>query len=106
MSSNSFKNEIYAFLCILIQEQSYIYFYFLGARELVKPERNTLTVSMKDVERYNPGLAQSIQDEYHRIYPFLCLALKEYVTYKAVGWSLDWSEWADMNMDKEYFVAW
>ena len=92
MSSNSF--EIYAFTCILIQEQSYIYFYFLGARELVKPERNTLTVSMKDVERYNPGLAQSIQDEYYRLYPFLCSALKNYVTDRA-----------DMNMDKEYFVA-
>ena len=72
----------------------YRYFYFLGARELVKPERNTLTVSMKDVERYNPGLAQSIQDEYYRLYPFLCSALKNYVTDRA-----------DMNMDKEYFVA-
>jgi DNA replication licensing factor MCM6 len=68
--------------------------YLKGARELVKPERNTLTVSMKDVERYNPGLAQSIQDEYYRLYPFLCSALKNYVTDRA-----------DMNMDKEYFVA-
>jgi DNA replication licensing factor MCM6 len=68
--------------------------YLKGARELVKPERNTLTVSMKDVERYNPGLAQSIQDEYYRLYPYLCSALKNYVTDRA-----------DMNMDKEYFVS-
>ncbi len=68
--------------------------YLKAARELVKPERNTLTVSMKDIERYNPGLAQSIQDEYDRIYPFLCSALKNYVTDRA-----------DMTMDKEYFVA-
>jgi len=68
--------------------------YLKGARELVKPERNTLTVSMKDVERYNPGLAQSIQDEYYRLYPFLCAALKNYVQDRA-----------DMSMEKEYFVA-
>jgi len=68
--------------------------YLKAARELVKPERNTLTVSMKDVERYNPGLAQSIQDEYYRLYPFLCAALKNYVQDRA-----------DMSMEKEYFVA-
>ncbi len=68
--------------------------YLKPARELVKPERNTLTVSMKDVERFNPGLAQSIQDEYYRLYPFLCAALKNYVTDRA-----------DMTLEKEYFVA-
>ena len=35
--------------------------YLIAARELVKPERNTLTVSMKDVERYNPGLFVEIR---------------------------------------------
>lgn len=68
--------------------------YLKAARELVKPERNTLTVSMKDVERFNPGLAQSIFDEYYRLYPFLCAALKNYVTDRA-----------DMTLEKEYFVA-
>ena len=65
-----------------------------AARDLVKPERNTLVVSMKDVERYNAALAQSIQDEYYRVYPFLCSALKNYVTDRA-----------DMTMEKEYYVA-
>jgi DNA replication licensing factor MCM6 len=68
--------------------------YLKAARELVKPERNTLVVSMKDIERFNPGLAQSIQDEYYRLYPFLCAALKNYVTDRA-----------DMTLEKEYFVA-
>ena len=45
--------------------------YLKAARDLVKPERNTLVVSMKDVERYNAALAQSIQDEYYRVYPIL-----------------------------------
>ena len=65
-----------------------------AARDLVKPERNTLVVSMKDVERYNAGLAQTIQDEYYRLYPFLCAALKNYVMDRA-----------DMTMEKEYFIA-
>jgi len=53
-----------------------------------------LVVSMKDVERYNAGLAQTIQDEYYRLYPFLCAALKNYVMDRA-----------DMTMEKEYFIA-
>jgi len=68
--------------------------YLKAARDLVKPERNTLVVSMKDVERYNAGLAQTIQDEYYRLYPFLCAALKNYVMDRA-----------DMTMEKEYFIA-
>ena len=68
--------------------------YLKAARDLVKPERNTLVVSMKDVERYNPGLAQSIQDEYYRLYPYLCDALKNYVNDRA-----------EATTGKEYFVA-
>lgn len=66
--------------------------YRQAARALSKPERNTLVVSMKDVERYNAGLAQSIQDEYYRVYPFLCAALKTFVSEHE-------------EAIKEYFVA-
>ena len=48
-------------------------------RDLCKPERNTLVVSMKDVERYNQNLSQLIQEEYYRLYPFLCAALKVHI---------------------------
>ena len=54
---------------------------------------------MKDVECYNPGLAQSIQDEYYRLYPFLCSALKNYMTFCVAKWD----EWTDI-LDKDYFV--
>ncbi len=40
--------------------------YLRLARELVKPERSTLTVSMKDVERFNANLANTIHEEYYR----------------------------------------
>jgi len=68
--------------------------YLRLARELVKPERSTLTVSMKDVERFNTNLANTIHEEYYRIYPYLCAALKNYVNDRA-----------DLSIDKEYYVA-
>ena len=53
--------------------------YLKPALELVKHERNTLLVSMKDVEQFNTNLAQSVHDDYYRLYPYLCAALKHYI---------------------------
>ena len=53
--------------------------YLKQALELVKPERNTLLVSMKDVEQFNTNLAQSIHDDYYRLFPYLCVALKNFI---------------------------
>jgi len=53
--------------------------YLKGARDLVAPERNTLQVSMLDVERYNTSLHTTILDEYYRVYPYLCAAVKNFV---------------------------
>lgn len=36
------------------------------ARDLVKPERNTLEVSFVDVDKYNQNLATTIVEEYYR----------------------------------------
>ena len=70
--------------------------YLQAAKDLVKPERNTLSVSMKDVEAFNANLAQSIHDDYYRIYPFLCAALKNFIKDRADE---------EVTADKEYFVA-
>ena len=40
--------------------------YLAAALELVRAERNTLTVSFEDVERYNQQLAVTILEEYYR----------------------------------------
>ena len=40
--------------------------YLPEAQELMRPERNTLTVSFQDVESYNSQLATTIQEEYYR----------------------------------------
>lgn len=40
--------------------------YLEKAKELVKPERNTLQVSYQDVEKHNSNLASTIIIEYYR----------------------------------------
>ena len=53
--------------------------YLKPSLELVKPERNTLVVSMKDVDQFNTNLSQSIHEDYYRLYPYLCVALKNFI---------------------------
>ncbi|KZS10347.1 DNA helicase [Daphnia magna] len=68
--------------------------YLEKAKELVKPERNTLQVSFQDVEKYNSNLAVTIVAEYYRVYPFLCQAVYSYVKDKA-----------EFNVEKELYIS-
>jgi len=54
--------------------------YLEPARELndIK-ERNTMKVSLRDVENHNSQLADIIADEYYRLYPYICQALANFV---------------------------
>jgi DNA replication licensing factor MCM6 len=47
--------------------------YLEKAKELGKPERNTLQVSFQDVEKYNSNLAVTIVAEYYRYCSFFLL---------------------------------
>lgn len=40
--------------------------YLPEVQELIRPERNTLTVSYQDVESYNSQLSTILQEEYYR----------------------------------------
>lgn len=40
--------------------------YLSEVQELIRPERNTLTVSYEDVEKFNQQLAVTILEEYYR----------------------------------------
>ena len=40
--------------------------YQQGVEELIRPERNTLTVSFEYIQQYNQQLATTIQEEYYR----------------------------------------
>ncbi|XP_068197185.1 DNA replication licensing factor MCM6 [Antennarius striatus] len=53
--------------------------YVREAEELIRPERNTLLVSFTDLEGFNQDLATTIQEEYYRVYPFLCRAVRNFV---------------------------
>ncbi len=52
--------------------------YLAEAQELIRPERNTLTVSFEDVEKYNQQLATTVLEEYYRVYPYLCRAVRNF----------------------------
>ena len=52
--------------------------YFEPVQHLKEPERSTLEVSFDDVEKYNQNLATTIIEEYYRIYPYLCQAVRNF----------------------------
>ncbi|XP_069062648.1 maternal DNA replication licensing factor mcm6-like [Pleurodeles waltl] len=52
--------------------------YLHPAEELIRPERNTLVVNFTDVEFYNQQLATTIQEEYYRVYLYLCRAVRNF----------------------------
>ncbi|XP_041934273.1 DNA replication licensing factor MCM6 [Alosa sapidissima] len=52
--------------------------YLRDAEELIRPERNTLLVSFTDLEGFNQELATTIQEEFYRVYPHLCRAVRNF----------------------------
>ncbi|RLW04805.1 hypothetical protein DV515_00005686 [Chloebia gouldiae] len=52
--------------------------YLRDAEELIRPERNTLIVSFADLEQFNQQLSTTIQEEFYRVYPYLCRATKTF----------------------------
>ncbi|KAM9012050.1 DNA replication licensing factor MCM6 [Ara ararauna] len=52
--------------------------YLRDAEELIRPERNTLVVSFVDLEQFNQQLSTTIQEEFYRVYPYLCRAVKTF----------------------------
>ncbi|XP_056452765.1 MCM6 minichromosome maintenance deficient 6, like isoform X1 [Gadus macrocephalus] len=68
--------------------------YLADAEELIRPERNTLTVSFVNIEQYNQPLATTIQEEYYRVYPFLCQAVRHFAR-----------DHGNIPASKEFYVA-
>uniref|UniRef100_A0A8C7IN87 DNA replication licensing factor MCM6 n=1 Tax=Oncorhynchus kisutch TaxID=8019 RepID=A0A8C7IN87_ONCKI len=64
------------------------------AEELIRPERNTLTVNFTNIEHFNQQLATTIQEEYYRVYPFLCRAVRYFAR-----------DHGNMPVAKEFYVA-
>jgi DNA replication licensing factor MCM6 len=53
--------------------------YLPQAKDLAKPERNTLTVDFVDVEKHDERLKNAIHEQLYRLHPFLCNAVKNFV---------------------------
>ncbi|XP_077125517.1 maternal DNA replication licensing factor mcm6 isoform X6 [Ranitomeya variabilis] len=68
--------------------------YVSAAEELIRPERNTLVVNFTDIEYYNQQLSTTIQEEYYRVYPHLCRAVRHFV--RQIG---------NVPINKEFYVA-
>ncbi|XP_074653745.1 zygotic DNA replication licensing factor mcm6-B-like [Tubulanus polymorphus] len=70
--------------------------YVPEARDLVRPERNTLSVSFDDVEQYNQQLATTIIEEYYRVYPYVCRAVGNFAHDHGQG---------QVPPNKEFYVS-
>lgn len=68
--------------------------YVREAEELIRPERNTLLVNFTDLEGFNQELATTIQEEYYRVYPFLCRAVRNFAR-----------DHGNVPLNKEFYVA-
>ena len=68
--------------------------YLKPAMELLRPERNTLTVSLTDVEDFSTKLTTLIQEHYFRIYTYLCRAVRNFAR-----------DQANVTESKDFYVA-
>ncbi|KAF4080249.1 hypothetical protein AMELA_G00168360 [Ameiurus melas] len=68
--------------------------YLRDTEELIRPERNTLLVSFTDLEGFNQELATIIQEEFYRIYPYLCRAVRNFAR-----------DHGNVPVTKEFYVA-
>uniref|UniRef100_A0A0A9X784 DNA replication licensing factor MCM6 n=1 Tax=Lygus hesperus TaxID=30085 RepID=A0A0A9X784_LYGHE len=68
--------------------------YLDSAKELTSIERCTLEVNFEDVEKYNQNLATAVIEEYYRIYPYLCRAVKNFV-----------KDHGEVQANKEFYVG-
>lgn len=66
--------------------------------QLLTDDRNTLFVDYKDIELFDPNLAEDIICEYYRFYPYLCRALASYVREEKIRQT-------DVELDPETDMA-
>ncbi|XP_055682507.1 DNA replication licensing factor Mcm6 [Lutzomyia longipalpis] len=64
------------------------------AEELLSPDKSLLEVSFDDLEKFNQNLAQTVIEEYYRIYPSLCDAVTTFAR-----------DHFDVKKDKDCYVS-
>lgn len=78
--------------------------YLAEALELVRPERNTLFVDFEDFERYDQQVATIVQEQFYRVYPYLCRGLATLVYDETVGREED-KEKAGHNSNNQQLLS-
>lgn len=86
--------------------------YLPQARELVRPDRNTLIVDFADIEKHDTRLKNAIHEQIYRLHPFLCNAVKNFVkdNVNAAVSSLPEAERSQQSQqqipaNKEFYIA-
>jgi hypothetical protein len=84
--------------------------YLPHAKELTKPDRNTLIVDFADVEKHDDRLKNAIHEQIYRLHPFLCNAVKNFVKDNHVSGqsfgdgSIEKSQ-QQISPNKEFYIA-
>jgi DNA replication licensing factor MCM6 len=68
--------------------------YLADVKQFERPERNTLTVSFEDVEQHSTRLSNAIQEQYYRLLPYLCNAVKNFTR-----------DQAEITLEKQCFLS-
>jgi DNA replicative helicase MCM subunit Mcm2 (Cdc46/Mcm family) len=74
--------------------------YLPQAKELARPERNTLIVDFVDVEKHDERLKNAIYEQLYRLHPFLCNAVKNFVKDNHNSISSTLPDGSNSNNDK------
>lgn len=78
--------------------------YLAEALELVKLERNTLFVDFEDLERYDHQVATIVQEQFYRVYPYLCRGLATLIYDATIGREED-KEKAGHNSNNQQLLS-
>jgi len=82
--------------------------YLPQAKELARPERNTLIVDFVDVEKHDERLKNAIHEQLYRLHPFLCNAVKNFVKDNHNSGSTNGDgekSQAQIPANKEFYIA-
>lgn len=78
--------------------------YIPYAKDLAKPERNTLIVDFADVEKHDDHLKNAIHEQLYCLHPFLCNSVKNFVKDKQNNLRSEQSQ-QQISANKEFYIA-
>ncbi|CBY35763.1 unnamed protein product, partial [Oikopleura dioica] len=65
------------------------------AADMISPEKHTFEIDIKDIMKWSQPIADRIKEDFYRLYPYLCKAVKNFCI----------DSFSDFNKKKDLFVA-